>query len=107
YGKGQSEQALGWLLKEIDAAYYLSTKVALDPARLDDIPGQVERSLHESLQRMGRESVDLLLLHNAIETTATGAAITPDHVLRAKGAADALERMREQGLTRYIGFTAL
>ena len=34
-------------------------------------------------------------------------AVTVDHVLRAGGAADALERMREQGLTRHIGFTAL
>ena len=107
YGKGQSEQALGWLLKEIDGSPYLSTKVSLDTARLDDIPGQVERSVHESLQRLDRKSVDLLLLHNAIESTAAGGAITPDHALRRGGAADALERMREQGLTKFIGFTAL
>lgn len=107
YGKGQSEQALGWLLKEIDGAPHLSTKVLLDTARLDDIPGQIERSLHESLKRLERESVDLLLLHNAIEPTATAGAVTPAHVLRAKGAADALERAREQRLTRHIGFTAL
>jgi len=107
YGKGQSEQALGWLLKEIDSSPYLSTKVSLDTARLDDIRGQVERSVQESLQRLDRKSVDLLLLHNAIESTATGGAITPDHALRSGGAADALERMREQGLTRFIGFTAL
>jgi aryl-alcohol dehydrogenase-like predicted oxidoreductase len=46
YGKTQSEQALGWLLREIDATPYLSTKVSLDTARLDDTAGQVERSLH-------------------------------------------------------------
>ncbi len=107
YGKTQSEQALGWLLKEIDTTPYLSTKVLLDTARLDDIPGQVERSLHESLQRLNRDSVDLLLLHNSIEPTGAAGTVTPDHVLRAKGAADALERVREKGLTRYIGFTAL
>jgi L-galactose dehydrogenase/L-glyceraldehyde 3-phosphate reductase len=107
YGKGQSEQALGWLLKEIDSAPHLSTKVYLDSTRLNDIPGQVERSVYESLQRLGRESVDVLLLHNALATSATAGTITPDHVLNAGGAADALERMREQGFTRYIGFTAL
>jgi D-threo-aldose 1-dehydrogenase len=107
YGKGQSEQALGWLLKELDSSPYLSTKVSLDTARLDDIRGQVERSVHESLQRLDRKSVDLLLLHNAIESNAAGGAITPDHALRGGGAADALERMREQGLTKFIGFTAL
>ena len=77
------------------------------PRRLDDIAGQVERSVHESLQRLRRESVDVLLLHNQIEPNTTGSAVTVDHVLRADGAADALERMREQGLTRYVGFTAL
>jgi L-galactose dehydrogenase/L-glyceraldehyde 3-phosphate reductase len=107
YGKGQSEQALGWLLKEIDTTPHLSTKVFLDSARLDDIPGQVERSLHESLRRLGRDSVDLVLLHNPIETTASAGAVTPDHVLRPGGAADALERARTQRLTRHIGITAL
>jgi len=103
YGKGQSEQALGWLLKELHTQPHLSTKVYLDPARLDDIAGQVERSMHDSLRRLGRDSVDVLLLHNPIEAD----AVTIDHVLRADGAADALDRMRDQGLTRFIGFTAL
>lgn len=107
YGKTQSEQALGWLLKEIDGAPRLSTKVRLDTTRLDDIAGQVERSLHESLQRLGRQSVDVLLLHNAIEPAVSGEAVTVEHVLGGDGAADALDRMRRQGLTRHIGFTAL
>ena len=107
YGKTQSEQALGWLLEELDTEPHLSTKVLLDAARLDDIVGQVERSLHESLRRLRRESVDVLLLHNQIEPQAAGNAVTVDHVLRANGAADALARMREQGLTGHVGFTAL
>jgi D-threo-aldose 1-dehydrogenase len=107
YGKGQSEQALGWLLKEIDSTPHVSTKVMLDTAALDDIPGRVERSLHESLARMNLESVDLLQLHNPIEPMVKGNAITPDLALREGGVADALERMREQGLTKFIGITAL
>ena len=107
YGKGQSEQALGWLLEKIDANPYLSTKVYLDTTRLDDIPAQVERSLEESLKRLKRDAVDLLLLHNSIEPTVSAGAVTPDHVLRANGAADALERMRDRGLTRHIGMTAI
>jgi len=107
YGQTQSETALGWLLKEIEATPYLSTKVLLDTARLDDIGGQVERSLHESLQRLDRSSVDLVLLHNQIEPAATAGAISPEHVLGSRGAADALQRCREQGLTRHVGFTAL
>jgi len=107
YGKTQSEQALGWLLKEVDSAPYLSTKVLLDTARLDDIAGQIESGVRESLQRLKRDRVDLLLLHNPIEPTGVVGTLTPDQVLRTKGAAEALERIREKGLTRYIGFTAL
>ena len=49
YGQTRSEQVLGWLLGEIGDKPHLSTKVRLDTARLHDIAGQVERSIHESL----------------------------------------------------------
>ena len=107
YGKGQSEQALGWLLKELHTQPHLSTKVYLDIERLDDIAGQVERSVHESLRRLDRESVDVLLLHNPVERDGTANAVTLRHVLGENGAADALDRMRAQGLADRIGFTAL
>jgi D-threo-aldose 1-dehydrogenase len=107
YGKGQSEQALGWLLKEIEATPYVSTKVMLDTAHLDDIPGQIERSAHESLKRLDRESVDLLQLHNPIGLEAAGNAVSVKNVLGSGGVADALEQVRRQGLTAHIGITAL
>lgn len=99
YGQGRSEEALGWLLAEIPDKPYLSTKVRLD--KLDDIPGEIERSLHQSLRRLKRDSVDLLQLHNAID------AANIEHVLKKGGVADGLERMHEQGLTRLVGLTAL
>ena len=66
YGDGKSEEALGWLLQEIDETPYLSTKVLLDLKRIDDIGGQVEASFAASLARLRRKSVDLLYLHNPI-----------------------------------------
>jgi L-galactose dehydrogenase/L-glyceraldehyde 3-phosphate reductase len=110
YGQGRSEKALGWLLAGIDDRPYLSTKVDLDVTRLDDARGQVERSVHDSLQRLNRDAVDLLQLHNRIGDAAgsTGQrAIGVHDILRDGGVADALERMREQGLTRFVGLTAL
>jgi D-threo-aldose 1-dehydrogenase len=107
YGQGQSEEALGWLLAEIDDDPYLSTKVGLDLDHLDDIAGQVERSMAESLRRLGRQSVDLLQLHNAIGPETGDGQIGIDRVLGPGGAADALDRMRDQGLTRFTGITAL
>ncbi|HWQ37417.1 MAG TPA: aldo/keto reductase [Burkholderiales bacterium] len=107
YGKGKSEEALGWLLKEISPQPYLSTKVMLDTENLDDIRSQVERSVNESLERLQRDSVDLLQLHNPIEQAPKGNSIGVDFVIGEGGAADALEHIRAQGLTRFIGFTAL
>ncbi len=110
YGQGRSEQALGWLLAEVKEQPYLSTKVRLDLGKLTDIPGEIERSVHESLRRLKRTSVDLLQLHNQIGArTGTGmlGAVAIDDVLRKGGVADGLERMREQGVTRFIGLTAL
>jgi aryl-alcohol dehydrogenase-like predicted oxidoreductase len=100
YGQGRSEEALGWLLAEVPDKPYLSTKVRLDLGK-PDLPGQIERSLHESLKRLRRDSVDLLQLHNAIDAAGV------EHLLNNGGAADGLERMREQGLTRFVGLTAL
>ena len=107
YGQGKSEEALGWLLNEIEDEPTLSTKVSLQTDNLDDIQGQVEASLEQSLNRLKRSSVDVLLLHNAIKDEADTGAVGIDDVLRKDGAADALQRMQDQGLTGHIGITAL
>ena len=107
YGKGQSEQALGWLLPELDTKPYVSTKVVLDTTRLDDIAGQVERSANDSLERMKLDCVELLQLHNPIMPDTTDNALSAERVLAKNGVADALDRVRERGLAKHIGFTAL
>jgi D-threo-aldose 1-dehydrogenase len=107
YGDGQSEEALGWLLKEVDAKPYLSTKVRLDLARIDDLPGKIEASLEQSLKRLDRSSVDLFQLHNPIGRETTGAVIGVQQVLGANGVAETFERLRDQGLFDFIGITAL
>jgi L-galactose dehydrogenase/L-glyceraldehyde 3-phosphate reductase len=107
YGQGRSETALGWLLGELDEQPCLSTKVALDLAKLDDIPGQIEASLERSLTRLGRESVDLLQLHNALGPADGAATLNVEDVLKDNGVADTLEQLKAQGLVRFIGITAL
>ena len=107
YGDGQSEQALGWLLKEVDATPYLSTKVRLDLARTDDLPGQIEASLEQSLKRLDRDKVDLFQLHNPIGPETSGATIGVRQVLGANGVAETFERLRDQRLFDFAGITAL
>jgi D-threo-aldose 1-dehydrogenase len=104
YGQGRSEQALGALLKEYPGKPYLSTKVNVD--NYNDIAGDIERSVEASLTRLGRRSVDLLQLHNRI-----AAQSGTDRTIGIKEVLDqvipALEKIKEQKLTRFIGLTAL
>jgi L-galactose dehydrogenase/L-glyceraldehyde 3-phosphate reductase len=106
YGDGKSEQALGWLLKEVEERPYVSTKVRLDLTRIGDIRGQVEASLEQSLKRLDCASVELFQLHNRIAQQTEGDAIAVERVLGKDGVADALDRVRAQGLTRFTGITA-
>lgn len=107
YGNGKSEEALGWLLPESNATPYLSTKFQLDPENLRDIPAQIEDCLKASLARLKRSSVDVLQVHNRIGTKAGGRVLTVEHMLGKNGVADGLERLREKGLIRRMGITAI
>jgi|TARA_B100001964_G_scaffold242784_1_gene318639 aryl-alcohol dehydrogenase-like predicted oxidoreductase len=107
YGQGRSEEALGWLLEEIDADPYVSTKFSIDTRELADISGQIESSLVASLQRLKRDSVTLLQLHNRIGAHTDGRTIGATELLRAGGVLDALQGLQDQGLIRHFGITAL
>jgi len=107
YGNGKSEEALGWLLPEASAKPYLSTKFGLDVENLKDVPAQIEASLRASLARLKRQSVDLLQLHNRIGSKPGGRVMTVEQVLGKNGVADGLDRLREKGLIRHSGITAI
>jgi aryl-alcohol dehydrogenase-like predicted oxidoreductase len=107
YGNGKSEEALSWLIPESGAKPYLSTKFNLDADKLKDIPAQIEEHLKASLARLKRPSVDLLQLHNRIGTKPGGRVLTVEQILGKNGVADGLDRLREKGLTRYMGITAI
>ena len=115
YGNGRSEESLGWLLNEPlpagpggEAQPCLSTKFRVGPGA-GDIPGQIERSMHESLKRLKRGSVDLFQLHNAVTTErdATRGSVSVRDMLGPGGVAEGLRRLQEQKLTRFIGFTGI
>ena len=107
YGNGKSEEALGWLLPEAGATPYLSTKFQLAVENLKDIPAQIEERLRASLARLKRTSVDLLQLHNRIGSKPGGRVMTVEQVLGRNGVADGLDRLREKGLIRHMGITAI
>ena len=111
YGKGKSEEALGRLLPGAGATPasgpHVSTKFNLDVEYLEDIPAQIEASLAASLARLKRDSVDVLQLHNRIGSKPGGRVMTVEQILGRNGVADGLDRLREKGLIRHMGITAI
>ena len=107
YGQGRSEEALGWILKEIEEEPYVSTKVSINTDDMSDISGQIQRSIESSLERLSRESVTLLQLHNWIGRVTKGYMVSSEDIMRKGGVLEGLQRVKEQGLVQHFGITAL
>lgn len=106
YGDGLSEQHLGEALRELGADPYVGTKVRLAEADRGDIPRAIRRSLEASLQRMGRESVTLLQLHNGLGTPAQGGPTVSQQAF-AEAVLPTLQELVAEGKTRFCGITAV
>lgn len=95
YGNGRSEDIFGEALDGVDEdAIFLATKIAPND------PDATRQSIEQSLRRLRRSRIDLFQIH--------GTAYTPAHeegFFRKGGMIDQIERAREEGLTRFIGFT--
>ncbi len=114
YGDGTSEENLGRVLRELGAwdRVVVGTKVRLTADDLSDPVAAIQMSIEASLRRLNHDTVDLLQLHNPITQpgagalqTASGGSVGLDAV---RGAiAEGLQRVKERGLARQIGFTGL
>jgi len=107
YGNGESEENLGWILKELEVNPTVSTKVRVASEHVGDIPGAIERSVSASLLRLQRDSVDVLYLHSTVtrERGTFRESISVDDVLGDNGVVAGFNRLKEQGLARFFGFT--
>src|SRR5437588_457419 len=103
YGNGASEENLGRVLAVRKPDVIVSTKVRL-PAERPDVAAAVAASLDASLKRLKRDHVDVFQLHNVIGAPG-GQVVSAAEVLG--DVVPALIRAREQGKTRFIGFTAI
>lgn len=113
YGAGESERTLGRLLRELDAAPRVATKVALTEPDCDDIRGAILRSVDASLGRLERERITVLHLHNRIGMRraaqadfGAGALLGVDDVLGPRGVVETFESLRAQGVVEYFGCSA-
>ena len=105
YGTGESEKNLGATLRALRVRPYVGTKFRVPP-EARDTAAAVTESIEASLQRLGLEQVDLIQLHNPIRadgSNESGLALPRvlDEVLPA------MENLRRQGKTRFLGVTAL
>lgn len=107
YGKGVSETMIGrWLSDRAGPQRpRLSTKFRLDPSA-GDLGGQMMRSVEASLERLGLDRVDVIIMHNQIDTEGHRGSRSID-VATALSMADTMEDLRAQGLCDWLGMTAL
>lgn len=110
YGERRSEANLGRALRALDAKPVVVTKVALELGDLDDIPAAVVASVEGSLERLGRDMVEVVYLHNRVGSAravkpdiGVGALLTADDVLGPRGVVAGLESLRKRGLVKFFG----
>ena len=105
YGQGESERVLGRVLRALKADVVVGTKVRLREAKPGQMAAEITASLEASLQRLGRDSIDLFQLHNPIAAAGAPAnlpaAVVLDEVIPA------FERLQAEGKFRYLGITAI
>jgi hypothetical protein len=95
YGEGASEEIFGEGLEGLPPdGFFLASKMT--PCG----PDMVRPSLEASLRRLRRDYIDLIQIHGSFYNEQTA-----DNILRPGGMADALERVKEEGLVKYIGFS--
>jgi aryl-alcohol dehydrogenase-like predicted oxidoreductase len=105
YGNGESERNLGRVLKALKADVVVGTKVRLATEHRADIGKGIVQGMEDSLRRMGRDHVDLFQLHNPLVATDGGDNLSIDRALNE--VAPALEKLRKDGKTRFIGFSGV
>lgn len=106
YGDGRAERVLGDGLRGRRDDVVVMTKVMLQPAQLDDIEGSVRANVAASLDRLGMDRVDLLIIHNMVTSARArpySIAITADDAMRM---ADAMAELVSEGRVGHLGFTA-
>jgi aryl-alcohol dehydrogenase-like predicted oxidoreductase len=90
---GDAELRLAPWLKRYPDRFFLATKTGARRAK------EAREELHQSLDRMGVDHVDLWQLHNLADPIDWDTALSPGGVIEAAVAA------RDEGLVRFIGVT--
>ncbi len=105
YGDGASETNLGRVLRAVGANPLVGTKIRILRADYGRLAEAIPAALEASLQRLGRDRVDLYQLHNPIAPESGREALGVRAVLDE--VVPAFRRLQEQGKVRFLGITAV
>ena len=99
YNQGRSEEILGQVIGQRPEPAIISTKVGVptmtnDFARREFSPETIITGAEQSLRRLGRETIDLFMLHSPTVEQ-----------LRRSAWVEAMTRLREQGKVRFFGIS--
>lgn len=94
YGGGEGESIYGEALEGVREDVFIATKVSLD---VEDARASVE----ESLKLLRTDHVDLVQVHGNSYTSDQA-----DDILAIDGTLEQLEQLKNEGLTRFVGFTS-
>ncbi|HWU57523.1 MAG TPA: aldo/keto reductase [Microbacteriaceae bacterium] len=101
YGRGESEALIGAALKAtggIPSGFVVQTKLDRNLATNDFSAAEMQRSLEESLTRLGLDRLQILFLHDPEN-------IGFDASMAAGGPVEALVKMKDAGLASAIGIS--
>lgn len=104
YGDGASETNLGRALGKNRDGIIVSTKVRLAASDRGSWDVAIRSSIETSLKRLRQDSVDLFQLHNTLAPWPSDDPVSVDDVLNE--IVPAFETLRDEGKTRFLGFTA-
>ena len=107
FGRGVAETNLGKAFKELGVRPHVGTMVEILPDGFGDIAQALENALDGSLQRLGLDGVDILIVHNMPRPARdvnepTWQPVTFDDLMGP--GLDAFARMKRAGKARYFGF---
>ncbi|WP_347840740.1 aldo/keto reductase [uncultured Draconibacterium sp.] len=102
YGDTMAEKVLGEALKSVPRdKYFLATKTGrFANGYFNFTPEAIEKSLHESLERLGVDYLDVLQLHDVEYQQKKHLNVVINESLPY------LEELKSKGLIRYTGFTS-
>lgn len=106
YGGGQSEKNLGEALGKIQTDVVIGSKIRLELHDLGDIEDAVAHHVEASLRRLGRDSIDLMQIHNliGIQRSQEPGWLSVEDVSRVLYC---FERLRDQGKIRFWGINGM